>query len=32
VLVHAGFAIQKYDLAEAEEILALLRESLHADT
>ena len=28
VLVHAGFAIDKYDQQEAEEVLALLRESL----
>lgn len=32
VLVHAGFAIQKYSLEDAQEILELLREALNADT
>ncbi len=30
VLVHAGFAIQKYDAAEAEETILLIREALNA--
>ena len=32
VLVHAGYAIQKYEMAEALELLDMLREALHADT
>lgn len=32
VLVHAGFAIQKYDEQEALETLQLLREALGANT
>ena len=32
VLVHAGFAIQKYDQQEAEEVLQLLREAFAPET
>jgi len=32
VLIHAGFAIQKYELGEALELLRLLRDALHADS
>lgn len=32
VLIHAGFAIQKYDEREARETLALLREALRDET
>ena len=32
VLVHTGYALQKYQVEEAEELLAMLKEALHADT
>ena len=32
VLVHAGFAIERYDEAEALATLALLREAFHGDS